>query len=187
MILAILLSVAKFHQQHFNYSKAAISPCARPIIVSQYKHMHTLSTFGNRTTCASVLLIDITELQLTCVCVCVCVCVLCVCVCVCVCHLQMGATLLLSNWCHSNTAVMPIATHTNPTYQFQGVWGVCVCEMCGVCVDVRCVGCVWVWDVWDVGSKKQRLITHNVSMLSKMAHTTCCYYHKRKLYLLQAK
>ena len=68
--------------------------------------------------CAPALLIDITELQLTCVCVC---------------HLQMRATLLLSNWCHSNTAVTPIATHTE-------VWGVCGCEVCGVCVGVRCVG-----------------------------------------------
>ena len=67
-------------------------------------------TFGNRTTCASALLIDITELQLTCVCVC---------------HLWMRATLLLSNWCHSNTALMPTATHTNSTYQFQGLWVVC--------------------------------------------------------------
>ena len=42
-----------------------------------------------------------------------------------------------------------------------------------------------------VWSKKQsgftRLITHNVSMLSKVVHTTRCYYHKRKQYLLQAK
>ena len=52
------------------------------------------------------------------------------------------------DWCHSNIAVMPIATHTNPTYQFQGVCG--VCGAWGVCVCVRCVGCVWMWGVWDV-------------------------------------
>ena len=61
-------------------------------------------------------------------------------VCVCVicrweqhCYSVTGVTATLQ-WCPSQHILIP---HTS-------------FKVCGVCVCVRCVGCVWMWGVWDV-------------------------------------